>query len=143
MSPLAASLVLLTLCVLARYLVPWLVQSNSTLALLWHDFLLEAALNFLTRSTRPQVTVDLLSARLSQSLRTACLPVHMFFSMGGVLVFVCSQSLTDQSHFSRLGRCSGRQDVCKAGVFVPDEPHSFFLEAKCSTDSTAVDRLTV
>lgn len=56
MSPLAAVLLLLTLCALARYLLNHLIRSNATLALLWHDFLLEAALNFLTRSTRPQVT---------------------------------------------------------------------------------------
>lgn len=56
MSPLAAVLLLLTLCALARFLLNHFIRSNATLALLWHDFLLEAGLNFLTRSTRPQVT---------------------------------------------------------------------------------------
>ncbi|XP_071333613.1 catechol O-methyltransferase A [Trachinotus anak] len=37
-----------------RCMIPWLLQSNSTLALLWYDFVLEMTLNFLTRKTRPQ-----------------------------------------------------------------------------------------
>ncbi|XP_051282730.1 catechol O-methyltransferase A isoform X2 [Dicentrarchus labrax] len=46
--------VVVAVCVLCRCLIPWLVQSNSTLALLWYDVLLEMTLDFLTRTTRPQ-----------------------------------------------------------------------------------------
>ncbi|XP_029994759.1 catechol O-methyltransferase B-like isoform X2 [Sphaeramia orbicularis] len=51
---LTALLVLLGVYVLCRWLVPQLVQSNATLALLWYDFLLETALDFITRTSRPQ-----------------------------------------------------------------------------------------
>lgn len=65
MSLLMVSLVLVLLWVSCHYLIPWLVQSNSTLALLWYDVLLEAVLNILTRTTRPQVTSDLLCTCLN------------------------------------------------------------------------------
>ncbi|XP_053174050.1 catechol O-methyltransferase A [Scomber japonicus] len=46
--------VLVGLCVLCRWLIPWLVQTNATLALLWYDVLLETTLDLLTRKSRPQ-----------------------------------------------------------------------------------------
>lgn len=61
MSLLTVSVVLVGLCVLCRCLIPWLVQCNSTLALLWYDVLLQMILDLLTRTTRPQVTSDYLS----------------------------------------------------------------------------------
>uniref|UniRef100_A0A673BDD8 catechol O-methyltransferase n=1 Tax=Sphaeramia orbicularis TaxID=375764 RepID=A0A673BDD8_9TELE len=45
--------ILVLVLVLILVLV-WLVQSNATLALLWYDFLLETALDFITRTSRPQ-----------------------------------------------------------------------------------------
>ncbi|XP_041802358.1 catechol O-methyltransferase A [Chelmon rostratus] len=54
MSLFIVSVVLVVLCVLCRSLIPWLVQSNSTLALLWYDVVLEMMLNLLTGTTRPQ-----------------------------------------------------------------------------------------
>lgn len=44
------------LYVLYSWLIPAAVQYNAWLALLWHDAIVERALNILTRSTRPQVT---------------------------------------------------------------------------------------
>nr|XP_046253218.1 catechol O-methyltransferase A [Scatophagus argus] len=54
MSLLTVSAVLAVLCVLCRFLIPWLLRSNSTLALLWYDVLLETMLNLVTGTTRPQ-----------------------------------------------------------------------------------------
>uniref|UniRef100_A0A3B4WSH1 catechol O-methyltransferase n=2 Tax=Seriola lalandi dorsalis TaxID=1841481 RepID=A0A3B4WSH1_SERLL len=48
------SVVLVGLYAVCRCMIPWLVQSNSTLALLWYDFVLEMTLDLLTRTTRPQ-----------------------------------------------------------------------------------------
>lgn len=44
------------LYVLYSWLIPAVVQFNGSLALLWHDVIVERALDSLTRSTRPQVT---------------------------------------------------------------------------------------
>ncbi|XP_045912011.1 catechol O-methyltransferase A isoform X1 [Micropterus dolomieu] len=54
MSLLTALVVLVALYVLCRCLIPRLVQCNSTLALLWHDVLLEMMLDLLGGTTRPQ-----------------------------------------------------------------------------------------
>uniref|UniRef100_A0A3B4WQ18 catechol O-methyltransferase n=1 Tax=Seriola lalandi dorsalis TaxID=1841481 RepID=A0A3B4WQ18_SERLL len=54
MSVLTVSVVLVGLYAVCRCMIPWLVQSNSTLALLWYDFVLEMTLDLLTRTTRPQ-----------------------------------------------------------------------------------------
>lgn len=62
MSLLTASVVLVALYVLCRCLIPRLVQCNSTLALLWHDVLLEMMLDLLGGTTRPQVSSDCLPA---------------------------------------------------------------------------------
>ncbi|XP_044206505.1 catechol O-methyltransferase A isoform X1 [Thunnus albacares] len=45
---------LVGLYILCRRLIPWLVQTNATLALLWYDVLLETTLDLLTRKSRPQ-----------------------------------------------------------------------------------------
>ncbi|KAM4610279.1 catechol O-methyltransferase A [Polymixia lowei] len=39
---------------LCRWLIPWLVQSNATYALLWHDVIVERTLDILTRTSRPE-----------------------------------------------------------------------------------------
>ncbi|RXM27597.1 Catechol O-methyltransferase [Acipenser ruthenus] len=39
---------------LVFFVIPALVQYNGTLALLWHDVIVERSLDWLTRSTRPQ-----------------------------------------------------------------------------------------
>lgn len=44
------------LYILYSWLIPAVVQFNGSLALLWHDVIVERALDTLTRSTRPQVT---------------------------------------------------------------------------------------
>ncbi|XP_040902507.1 catechol O-methyltransferase A [Toxotes jaculatrix] len=54
MSVLAASVILLGLYILCRCLIPRLVRSNSTLALLWYDVMLEMTFDLLTQTTRPQ-----------------------------------------------------------------------------------------
>lgn len=103
MSLLAVSLVLVILCVLCRYLIRRLVQSNSTLALLWYDVLLEPMLNILTRTTRPQVTSDyLFTCPLMCENRyfiyyEKSIGMGQDFSIGSVLVSVCSIRSTDQS----------------------------------------------
>lgn len=66
MSVSGSSMLLMLLCwfvgvtVLLYFLYSWLipavVQFNGSLALLWHDVIVERALDTLTRSTRPQVT---------------------------------------------------------------------------------------
>lgn len=71
MSVLSVSVVLVGLYILCR-VIPWLVQSNATLALLWYDYLLEMTLDLLTQKTRPQVTPEYVCSRSCPSL-TRCL----------------------------------------------------------------------
>ncbi len=60
------------LYVLYSWLIPTAVQFNGSLALLWHDVIVERALDTLTRSTRPQVTQSVLVKQLSMTKITTC-----------------------------------------------------------------------
>jgi len=44
------------LFILYSWFIPAVVQFNGSLALLWHDVIVQRALDTLTRSTQPQVT---------------------------------------------------------------------------------------
>lgn len=80
--PLSCSMLLgvLSVCVVGAavlyalffWLIPAAVQYNASAALLWHDVIVERFLDFVTGSTRPQVTLWIVFVKLAYLL---CVPM--------------------------------------------------------------------
>lgn len=108
------------LFVLYRWVIPTAVQYHGGLALLWHDIIVERALDTLTRTSRPQVSS--LNRCIVQSLVFTIVTIVLWFFQRPVMKGITT-AFPFESFLSEM-------TVCVSSSFHSDFTHAPLLDCR-------------